>query len=130
MTASATSPPGPPLGPNGGDEKRPGTGTLPEPQVRAMFDRIARVYDRMNAIMTAGLDRRWRERAPDLADLGPGGQALDVAPGTRDPAFGLARPSGPGARVGGVDFSENMLALARNKAAAAPGPVIPEFAAA
>ena len=43
------------------------TGTLEEGQVRAMFDRIARVYDLMNSVMTAGLHHRWRERAADLA---------------------------------------------------------------
>ena len=42
-------------------------GALPEPQVRAMFDRIAGVYDRMNSVMTAGMHHRWRERAVDLA---------------------------------------------------------------
>ncbi|MBA2429332.1 MAG: class I SAM-dependent methyltransferase, partial [Thermoleophilaceae bacterium] len=47
-----------------------------------MFDRIARVYDRMNTVMTAGLDERWRERAADLAAAAPGGRALDVACGT------------------------------------------------
>jgi demethylmenaquinone methyltransferase/2-methoxy-6-polyprenyl-1,4-benzoquinol methylase len=95
-----------------------------------MFDRIARVYDRMNAIMTAGLDRRWRERAADLADVGPGAHVLDVATGTGDLAFELARRVDPGGRIVGVDFSENMLALARDKATAAPGAVVPEFAAA
>ena len=38
-------------------------GTLEESQVRAMFDRIAGVYDRMNGVMTAGLHHGWRQRA-------------------------------------------------------------------
>ena len=42
-------------------------GVLPDTQVRAMFDRIARVYDVMNSVMTAGMHHRWRERAADLA---------------------------------------------------------------
>src|SRR3954465_4730698 len=91
-------------------------GTLPETQVRAMFDRIARVYDRMNSVMTAGLHHRWRERAADLADVGPGGGAPDVAPGTGDLAIALARRVCPGGEVVGSDFSDGMLALARRKA--------------
>src|ERR687898_3021247 len=67
------------------------SGTLEEGQVRAMFDRIARVYDLMNSVMTAGLHHRWRERAADLAALEPGGRALDVACGTGDLAVELAR---------------------------------------
>jgi demethylmenaquinone methyltransferase/2-methoxy-6-polyprenyl-1,4-benzoquinol methylase len=90
-------------------------GTLPEPQVQAMFDRIARVYDRMNAVMTAGLDRRWRERAADLASVSPGDRVLDVATGTGDLALELARRVSPGGDVIGADFSEAMLALARDK---------------
>ena len=42
-------------------------GSLEEPQVRAMFDRIAGLYDRMNTVMTAGLHHHWRRRAADLA---------------------------------------------------------------
>jgi demethylmenaquinone methyltransferase / 2-methoxy-6-polyprenyl-1,4-benzoquinol methylase len=114
MTASAPSPPEPNGSP--GDEPA-GAGTLPEPQVRAMFDRIARVYDRMNAVMTAGLDRRWRERAVDLAAVSAGGRVLDVATGTGDLAFALARRVAPGGEVIGADFSENMLEIARDKAA-------------
>jgi demethylmenaquinone methyltransferase/2-methoxy-6-polyprenyl-1,4-benzoquinol methylase len=90
-------------------------GTLPEPQVRAMFDRIARVYDRMNAVMTAGMDERWRRRAADLAALRPGDRALDVATGTGDLAIELERRTGPGSVVG-VDFAEAMLEIARRKA--------------
>ena len=90
-------------------------GTLPEPQVRAMFDRIARVYDLMNRVMTVGMDERWRERAADLAAAGPGSRALDVATGTGDLAIELASR---GAEVTGVDFSEGMLEIARRKAPA------------
>ena len=55
-----------------------------------MFDRIARVYDRMNSVMTAGMHHRWRERAADLARVGPGSRALDVATGTGDLAWSCA----------------------------------------
>jgi demethylmenaquinone methyltransferase/2-methoxy-6-polyprenyl-1,4-benzoquinol methylase len=92
------------------------TGTLEEGQVRAMFDRIARVYDRMNSVMTVGMHHRWRERAADLAALRTGDRALDVATGTGDLAIALARRVGPGGEVVGSDFSDGMLALARVKA--------------
>ena len=91
----------------------PGSGTLPETQVRAMFDRIARIYDRMNSVMTAGMHHRWRERAADLARVGPGSRALDVGTGTGDLAIELARR---GASVTGVDFAPAMLEVARGKA--------------
>jgi demethylmenaquinone methyltransferase / 2-methoxy-6-polyprenyl-1,4-benzoquinol methylase len=98
----------------------PATGTLEEPQVRAMFDRIAGVYDRMNSVMTAGLHHRWRARAADLAELKPGARALDVACGTGDLALELAGRVGPGGEVVACDFSERMLELARAKAAGRP----------
>jgi demethylmenaquinone methyltransferase / 2-methoxy-6-polyprenyl-1,4-benzoquinol methylase len=91
----------------------PGSGTLPDSQVRAMFDRIARVYDRMNSVMTAGMHHRWRERAVDLARVGPGSLALDVGTGTGDLAIELARR---GATVTGLDFAPAMLEVARRKA--------------
>ncbi|MEA2620057.1 MAG: demethylmenaquinone methyltransferase / 2-methoxy-6-polyprenyl,4-benzoquinol methylase [Chloroflexota bacterium] len=104
MTASAQqAPPGAP-------------GTLEEPQVRAMFDRIAGLYDRLNTVMTAGLHHQWRRRAGELAALRPGDRALDVATGTGDLAFELARRVAPGGRVIGADFSEGMLEIARAKA--------------
>jgi len=93
-------------------------GVLDEQQVRAMFDRIAGVYDRMNRVMTAGLDARWRARAADLAAIGAGGKALDVACGTGDLALELALRVGERGEVVGCDFSERMLELARRKAPA------------
>jgi demethylmenaquinone methyltransferase/2-methoxy-6-polyprenyl-1,4-benzoquinol methylase len=90
-----------------------GTGTLPADSVRAMFDRIAGVYDVMNTVMTAGLHHRWRSRAVDLARVGPGTRALDVASGTGDLAIEIASRGGD---VVGSDFSEGMLDRARKKA--------------
>ncbi len=86
-----------------------------------MFDRIAGLYDRMNTVMTAGLHHQWRGRAADLAALMPGQKALDVATGTGDLAFELARRVGPHGTVVGCDFSERMLELARAKAPIRPG---------
>src|SRR3954468_6313917 len=98
----------------------PSAGTLPEPQVQAMFDRIAGVYDLMNSVMTAGLHHRWRRRAADLAAVGPGDRALDVATGTGDLALELAGRVGSAGEVVGVDFSEEMLPRARARAREAP----------
>ncbi|HYB23442.1 MAG TPA: ubiquinone/menaquinone biosynthesis methyltransferase, partial [Solirubrobacteraceae bacterium] len=104
-------------------------GSLEAEEVRAMFDRIAGVYDLLNSAMTAGLHHRWRERAADLAHVGPGSRVLDVATGTGDLAIELARRVAGGGEVLGVDFSEAMLDRARHKAAgpSAPGLVRPRF---
>ena len=91
-------------------------GTLPEAQVRAMFDRVARGYDLLNSVMTAGLHHQWRRRAVEIAGVGPGDRVLDVATGTGDLAIELAKRVAPAGEVIGSDFSEGMLALARKKA--------------
>ena len=88
------------------------TGRLPAEGVRAMFDRIAPVYDAMNRTMTAGLDRRWRRLTAE-AVVRPGDAVLDACCGTGDLAIACARAGG---RVTGLDFSERMLERARRKA--------------
>ena len=98
-------------------------GVLEEAQVRAMFDRIAGLYDRMNSVMTAGLHHRWRARAVELASPPPDGSALDVATGTGDLAIALALAMGAGGEVVGSDFSTRMLELARAKAAGLDEPI-------
>jgi demethylmenaquinone methyltransferase/2-methoxy-6-polyprenyl-1,4-benzoquinol methylase len=102
-----------------GAGRRAGTqaGELEAGQVRAMFDRIAGVYDPLNTAMTAGLHHRWRARAAKLARVGPGSRVLDVATGTGDLAIELARRVWPAGEVLGSDFAEGMLDRARAKAA-------------
>ena len=97
-------------------EPRAADGTLSPERVRMMFDRIAGPYDKMNRAMTAGLDRRWRALAADEANVGLGANVLDVCCGTGDLAFELAGRVGAAGEVTGVDFSENMLQIAREKA--------------
>jgi len=71
-----------------------------------MFDRIAPRYDRMNRLLTGGLDQRWRREALARIGVGPGDRVVDVACGTGDLAELAARR---GARVLAVDFSRGML---------------------
>jgi demethylmenaquinone methyltransferase/2-methoxy-6-polyprenyl-1,4-benzoquinol methylase len=88
----------------------------PEPgKVQAMFDTIADRYDLLNSLMTAGLHHRWRELGILLTGVGPGDAVLDVACGTGDFAFAARRAVGPAGRVVGLDFSEEMLEVAREK---------------
>ena len=90
------------------------SGRLAPEGVRSMFDRIAPVYDAMNRLMTAGLDRAWRrETAREVAV--PGEPLLDACCGTGDLAVAAARAGGD---VTGLDFSERMLERARRKAPA------------
>ena len=88
--------------------------TLAPENVRSMFDRIAPVYDTMNRVMTAGLDGRWRRLTAETA-VRAGDRVLDGACGTGDLA--LADRRAGAAHVTGLDFSEQMLARARRKAA-------------
>jgi len=76
-----------------------------------MFDRIAPVYDAMNHVMTAGLDRRWRRVTVEQV-VRPGDRILDACCGTGDLAIAARRR---GAGVVGLDFSERMLERARAK---------------
>ena len=88
------------------------SGRLAPERVRSMFDRIAPVYDVMNRLMTAGLDRRWRKLAAQAA-VRPGDRVLDACCGTGDLAIACAEAGGV---VTGLDFSERMLQRARRKA--------------
>jgi demethylmenaquinone methyltransferase/2-methoxy-6-polyprenyl-1,4-benzoquinol methylase len=91
------------------------TGTLPANEVRAMFDRIAPVYDLMNRVMTAGLDLRWRRIAAETV-VRSGDRVLDACCGTGDLAVACAKRGGV---VTGLDFSPAMLERARRKLPAA-----------
>src|SRR5436190_9656904 len=82
--------------------------------VRAMFTRIARRYDLMNSLMTAGRHHAWRAVVARAAAAAPPGPALDLATGTADLALAL-RALDPARLVVGGDFAEGMLREARLK---------------
>ena len=81
--------------------------------VREMFDRIAGRYELMNTLMTAGLNRLWNRKVVRTTGLMPGDTALDLACGTGSLTRRLAEKVGPEGYVLGVDFSKEMLRVAR-----------------
>ncbi|HEY6875030.1 MAG TPA: bifunctional demethylmenaquinone methyltransferase/2-methoxy-6-polyprenyl-1,4-benzoquinol methylase UbiE [Candidatus Dormibacteraeota bacterium] len=81
--------------------------------VRSMFDRIAHRYDLVNTVLSFGTDGGWRSRAARETGLTAGGSALDVACGSGKLTSELARIAGASGRVVGLDFSPEMLEVAR-----------------
>jgi demethylmenaquinone methyltransferase/2-methoxy-6-polyprenyl-1,4-benzoquinol methylase len=84
-------------------------------RVRRMFAAIARSYDLNNRLHSFGRDQAWRRAAVRMADVRPGDDVLDVACGTGDLTEAFA-DAGPHSVIG-VDFTEEMLVLARQKCA-------------
>ena len=78
-----------------------------------MFNTIARRYDLLNRLMSLGMDRRWRRLAVQRSEFRPGGRALDICCGTGMITQELALTAGATGQVTGLDFSEQMLAVAR-----------------
>jgi demethylmenaquinone methyltransferase/2-methoxy-6-polyprenyl-1,4-benzoquinol methylase len=93
--------------------------------VRRLFSTIADRYDLITVLLSFGLDRRWKQRAMDLAAPREGMRLLDLACGTGDLAFAA---SARGASVVGLDVTHRMLQLARQKAARLPHPISPHAA--
>lgn len=95
-----------------GDDKRGKSS-----QVREMFDNIAPTYDTLNRTMTLGIDCRWRSttvKAVAQALSAENPAILDIATGTGDLLLQLAQKI-PNAKITGVDLSENMLAICKQK---------------
>jgi demethylmenaquinone methyltransferase/2-methoxy-6-polyprenyl-1,4-benzoquinol methylase len=80
--------------------------------VARMFDAVADNYDRMNAVMTGGQERRWRRVVADSLAVGAGDVVLDLAAGTGASSVTLQQR---GASVVACDFSEGMLAVGRRR---------------
>jgi len=84
---------------------------------RAMFDRIAKNYDAANRAISMGMDKGWRRKT--IKKLCPfrGGRYLDIGTGTGDLVFEILDQSA-NVLVDGIDPAEQMLEIARDKAAA------------
>ena len=88
--------------------------------IRQMFDGIAPDYDRLNHLMSLGVDRSWRRRAlREIVDALRPQAVLDIACGTGDFSLAIARRMHPDSRITGLDLSEGMLAVMREKVAKA-----------
>ena len=80
-----------------------------------MFGRIAHRYDLMNRLMSMGLDGGWRRLAARETQLEPGDRGLDVASGTGDLAFEMAKRVGQTGFVMCIDIARQMLVLGNAK---------------
>lgn len=95
------------------------TNHTPEPQVQSLFQRVAGNYDRMNNLISLGTHKHWRKVAMAKLNVKPGSFVLDLCCGTGDWTIALAKAVGPSGQVIGLDFSEEMLAIAKKKVTAA-----------
>lgn len=82
-------------------EKRPG-------DIARMFDAVAERYDRTNAVMTFGQERRWRRLVADALAVAPGMRILDLAAGTGASSLPF---TAAGAQAVACDFSLGMLSV-------------------
>lgn len=85
-----------------------------------MFDRISPTYDRVNRLMTAGLDKFWRKKVASFVPKSSNLALLDCATGTGDQIFSLLDSISTIERAVGVDMSEKMLKRAQTKSTARP----------
>jgi len=83
--------------------------------VGQMFSRIAPVYDKLNHILSFGMDFFWRGRLAGMVDKKKQLQILDLAAGTGDLLIALLRKNPNIIEAVGLDISENMLAVCRKK---------------
>src|SRR5687768_10385235 len=80
-----------------------------------MFDAIAKRYDLLNHLLSAGIDRRWRRRAIRELSLTGRERVLDLCTGTADLAIAAIDARPPAARVVGIDFAREMLHVGQIK---------------
>lgn len=89
--------------------------------VNEVFSKVAERYDQMNDLMSGGLHRLWKDDLVAMLDPPRGAapfRVLDVAGGTGDIAFRIARTGGAGTHVTVADISPEMVAEGRKRAAA------------
>ena len=88
--------------------------------IRRLFDNIASEYDKLNHILSLNIDKGWRKKGVrEVADEDRPLKVLDVACGTGDFTIAIAQKLMPGSEVIGIDISEGMMAVGREKIAKA-----------
>jgi demethylmenaquinone methyltransferase / 2-methoxy-6-polyprenyl-1,4-benzoquinol methylase len=84
-------------------------------QIQAIFNAVAPRYDFLNRLLSAGYDRRWRKLAVSEFEPVANKTFLDVATGTADIALEIAKRQPASHKIIGMDFSQSMLELGKNK---------------
>ena len=88
--------------------------------IKKLFDNIASDYDKLNHILSLNIDKGWRKKAvKETIDCAEPMQVLDVACGTGDFTIEIARKAAPGSKITGIDLSEGMMSIGREKIASA-----------
>lgn len=88
--------------------------------IKRLFDNIAPDYDKLNHILSLNIDKGWRKKAVrEIVDSDSPLKVLDVACGTGDFTIEIARKAATGSSVTGIDLSEGMMAVGRDKIKAA-----------
>ena len=88
--------------------------------IRKLFDNIAPDYDKLNHILSLNIDKGWRKKAVrEIVDVDTPLSVLDVACGTGDFTIEIAQKAAIGSKVLGIDLSEGMMKIGREKIAAA-----------
>lgn len=86
-----------------------------EQRVHKVFEKISEDYDKMNSVISFQQHIRWRKDTMNRMNVQPGSKALDVCCGTADWTIALAEAVGPSGEVTGLDFSQNMLNVGKEK---------------
>ncbi|MCM3766562.1 demethylmenaquinone methyltransferase [Neobacillus niacini] len=86
-----------------------------EQRVHKVFEKISEDYDKMNSVISFQQHIRWRKDTMNRMNVQPGSKALDVCCGTADWTIALAEAVGPYGEVTGLDFSQNMLNVGKEK---------------
>ncbi|WP_062356333.1 demethylmenaquinone methyltransferase [Bacillus kwashiorkori] len=86
-----------------------------EQRVHHVFENISTKYDKMNSIISFRQHIRWRKDTMKRMKVEKGKSALDVCCGTADWTIALSQAVGPDGKVVGLDFSENMLKVGKEK---------------
>lgn len=84
---------------------------------REIFNTIAPSYDYMNNVISLGTHKSWRKKVAKAMPISTGSQVLDLCCGTGDWTIHHAQSIGTTGHVVGLDFSENMLMVAKEKVA-------------
>lgn len=88
-----------------------------EERVHHVFEKIYTNYDSMNSIISFQRHKAWRQDVMSRMQVAKGSKALDVCCGTGDWSLAIAEETGSNGKVYGLDFSRNMLSVAKDKQA-------------